>query len=131
MLTHGRSLAFASFLAALLLLFPVQSWSAGLPEGMTVDLIAEYPVQIPGLEKVQLKKMTMQPGTVLKEFTVPVSHYCTVTQGMFTVVDHTAGTTTVYVAGSRFAPTKGHIVTVSNPGDELAVQWNYYLIEKK
>lgn len=47
------------------------------------------------------------------------------------MVDQTAGTTTVYVAGSRFAPQKGHTVTIFNPGDELAVQWNYCLIENE
>jgi hypothetical protein len=39
-------------LAVLFLLFPMQSWSVELPEGMTVEVIAEYPVHITGLEKV-------------------------------------------------------------------------------
>ncbi len=41
-----------------------QAFAAGLPEGVTLEVLAEYgPPGIPGIEKVTLKRLTMQPGT--------------------------------------------------------------------
>jgi len=44
-----------------LLLLPAKSWSQGLPEGIEVTVVAEHPVNIPGVEKVILLKFTFQP----------------------------------------------------------------------
>ena len=44
-------------------------------------------------------------------------------------MNHDLGTTTVYATGSRWSQGKGQTVTVSNSGDEVAVQWVYELIE--
>ncbi|MFQ6016588.1 MAG: hypothetical protein ACE5KF_00175 [Kiloniellaceae bacterium] len=127
MLNHRTSLVVGPFLAALLLLFPMQGWSA---EGIEVKVVAEYPVNIPGIEKILLRKVNFQPGASV-DLTVEHVEFCSATQGIWSVVDHTNGTTTIYTAGSRWAPEKGAKVTVSNPGDEPAEQWVYRLIEKK
>jgi len=115
----------------LLLFFPVQSWSQELPEGIEVTVAAEYPVDIPGIEKVVLKRFTFQPGASL-DLTVDETAFCNATQGTFVFVDHDLGITTVYEAGSRWAmPEKGTKITVSNPGNVPAVQWVYGLVEKE
>ncbi len=119
----------ASFFVAALLLLPAKSWSQGLPEGITVSVVAEHPVNIPGIEKVTLLKFTFQPGAVLENFLLEATEFCNATQGSFTVVNHDLGTTTVYTAGSRWSQGKGQTVTVSNTGEEVAVQWVYELIE--
>ena len=130
MLNYRSSLVVGTILAVLLLAFPMQSWSQGLPEGVEVTVVAEYSVKIPGIEKVQLRKVTLQPGAILENISAKHTDFCQVTQGMVTVVDHGQRTTTVYVAGSRFAPEKGTTMTVSNPGDVPGVVWVYRLIEK-
>ncbi|MCH9046917.1 MAG: hypothetical protein IIA40_12540 [SAR324 cluster bacterium] len=35
----------------LLLVVPAQGWSQELPKGVKVQLVAEYPVDVPGMEK--------------------------------------------------------------------------------
>ncbi len=132
MLTYRSSAIVGVFSAVLfvLLLFPMQARSQGLPEGVEAAVVAEYPVNIPGVEKVKLLKFTFQPGAVLKDFYLEATEFCTVTQGTFTVMNHEMGTTTVYAAGSRWSNPKGVTVTVSNPGDVPAIQWVYVLNEK-
>ncbi len=120
-----------AFLAVALLALPNTGWAGELPEGVTVQVVAEYPVDIPGVEKVLLKKFTLQPGATLAKFVVNDQTFCNTTQGVVTVIDHTDGSTTLYTPGSRWAPVKGHTFTVSNPGDETHVHWVYAMIEKK
>lgn len=54
MLNYRSSLVIGPFLAALLLLFPMQSWSGELPEGVRIQVLDEYSVDIPGVRKAQL-----------------------------------------------------------------------------
>jgi len=54
-----------SFLAVMFLSVPVQI-QAALPEGIKVDLVAEFPGEKEGIDKVQLMKFTFQPGAILK-----------------------------------------------------------------
>ncbi len=118
-------------LAILFLLFPTQSWSGELPEGVTWEVVAVYKVDDPGVDRVELGKFSMEPGATL---TMPIEatvEFCTVTQGTFTVVNHDLGTTTIYTTGSRFSQAKGQKVTASNPGDTVAVQWVYELYAKE
>ena len=110
--------------AAALLLLPGKGWSQGLPEGVTADVVATYEVDIPGVDRVDLVKFSMEPGATLY-LAIEARGFCTGTQGMFKVLNHDLGTTTVYSAGSRWSQEKGWNITVSNPGDDLAVQWVY------
>lgn len=130
MLKFANSPVMGPALAAALLLFPLQSWSQDLPEGVTWTVVAVYKVDTPGVDRVELGKFTIEPGATL---TMPLEadEFCTVTQGTFTVINHDLGTTTVYATGSRFSQAKGQKVTVSNPGDTLAVQWVYELYGKE
>lgn len=129
MLNYGSSLVVGAFLAITLLISPAQSWSQDLPEGVGVAIVATYPVDLPGIEKVELRKVTLEPGATW-ELTVKDNFFCNVTQGMISVFDHGAGTTTLYTPGSRWAPIKGNTVTVTNPGDETHVHWVYAMIAK-
>ena len=131
MLNNRGSLGIGLLLAALLLLFPMQSWSQGLPEGVTWEVVAVYKVDAPGVDRVELGKFTMAPGTVLKDFLLEATEFCTATEGSFSVVNQDLGTTTLYAAGSRWSQAKGQTVTVSNPGDVPAVQWVYELYMKE
>lgn len=116
--------------AAALLLLPAKGWSQDLPEGVEAQVVAEYAVDIPGVEKVDLRTLSLAPGAKWG-FTIEDTIFCNATQGVISVVDHTLGTSNLYTQGSRWAPRKGSNVTVSNPGDETHVHWALALIEKK
>ncbi len=131
MLKFANSPVMGPVLAAVLLFFPLQSWSQGLPEGVTWEVVAVYKVDAPGVDRVELGKFTMEPGTVLKDFYLEATEFCNATEGSFSVVNHDLGTTTLYAAGSRWSQSKGQTVTVSNPGDVAAVQWVYELYYKE
>ena len=130
MLRISSLLISTAFLAAVLLIAPSKGWAEELPEGVTYQTVAEYSVDVSGLEKVMMNKLILEPGAMW-EFTVNNQVFCNVTQGSILVVDHEAGSSTLYTTGSRWAPTKGNTVTISNPGDETHVHWIYALIEKK
>ncbi len=59
-------------LAILFLLFPTQSWSGELPEGVTWEVVAVYKVDDPGVDRVELGKFSMEPGATL---TMPIEGY--------------------------------------------------------
>ena len=59
------------FFAAVFLFIFAQAGLAGMPEGVKVEVVAEYPSTIPGIAMVKLVKFTFQPGAVLKDFKVP------------------------------------------------------------
>ena len=44
--------------------------------------------------------------------------------------NHTNGVTDVFSTGSRWAPPKGDVHTVTNSGSDVAQMWVYQLIEK-
>ncbi len=126
----NRGSAFGPFLAVLFLLFPLQAWSQDLPEGVGAQVVAEYAVDIPGVEKVERRQLSLAPGASW-EFELEDTLFCNATQGVIVVVDLTLGTSTLYTVGSRWAPNKGSTVFISNPGDETHVHWALALIEKK
>ncbi len=130
MLRISSLLISTAFLAAVLLIAPSKGRAAELPEGVKVQTVAEYSVDVSGLQKVVMRKIILEPGATW-EVTVNDQVFCNVTQGSILVVDHEAGSSALYTTGSRWAPVKGNTVTISNPGDETHVHWVYALIEKK
>ncbi len=40
----------------------------GLPPGVTLEVLAEYPSTDPGIEKIVVKKFTLAPGAKLENF---------------------------------------------------------------
>ncbi len=84
-----------------------QAFAAGLPEGVNLEVLAEYgPPGIPGIEKATLKRLTMQPGTKLEDVTLITSNYCRIASGALTVVK-ADGTTTINGQGSQWFEPKG------------------------
>jgi len=118
--------AFVVLLPFALLSLP-QSLEAA--EDIDVKVVAEWPVDTPGVEQVHLRRVEFAPGASL-DLTMEHFDFCNATQGEWAVTNHSTGVTTLYVAGSRWRmPPKGTEVTVTNPGSEPAVQWVYRLIE--
>ena len=105
----------ASSLAIAFLTVPVVGQAAELPEGVSVDLIAEYPSMTNGVEKILFRKITLKPGASWS-LTVPAQSVCEGTGGELQVVNHTTGETFNFKAGDRWFTTPGHEVTLSNPG---------------
>ncbi len=90
-------------------------WSMALPEGVSIELVAEYAADIPGVEIVQLRKMTLKPGATVANLSIAEQLYCIGAEGEVSVVDHTNGTSAVYATGDHWTYTKGEY-TLSNPG---------------
>ena len=123
----NRSLSLIAFLAIALLVLPSKSWAA---EGIESKVVAEWPVDIPGVEKMQLRRVEFQPGATV-DLTIKHVEFCNGTQGVWAVTIPAGGTTTLHTAGGRWRmPAKGTKITVSNPGNIPAIQFVYRLIEK-
>ena len=123
----NRSLSLIAFLAITLLILPSKTWAA---EGIDVKVVAEWPVEIPGIEKLQLRRVVFQPGATI-DLTITHVEFCNGTQGEWAVTIPAGGETTLHTAGSRWRmPAKGTKITVTNPGNVTAVQFVYRLIEK-
>jgi hypothetical protein len=88
---------------------------AGLPEGVTIEVIAEYPSETPGVEKILFRRIVLKPG-VSWTLTVPAQSVCQGTKGELEVVDHTTGETFNFKAGDRWYTSPGHEVTLTNKG---------------
>lgn len=50
-----------------------QAQAQGLPPGVHLEVLAEYPATEPGIEKIVVKKFTLDPGAKLENFTVPIT----------------------------------------------------------
>ena len=109
LLIAAASLAFA-FLAV-----PNASQAGGLPEGVSIEVIAEIPSLTPGVEKILFRKMVLKPGAVWT-LTVPAQSVCQATMGELEVADKTSGETVVFKTGDRWDTFPGHEVTLSNRG---------------
>lgn len=68
----GRTLTgIATLLGVLALLtFMTVASAAELPEGVTFKVLAEFPSDIPGIEKVQLQELRLEPGAKWENVTV-------------------------------------------------------------
>ena len=127
----NRGLTLIAFLAIALLILPSKSWAAEPPAGIDVKVVAEWPVDIPGVEKLQLRRVEFQPGATI-DLTISHVEFCNGTQGEWAVTIPAGGTTTLHTAGGRWrVPAKGTKITVSNPGNIPAIQFVYRLIEKE
>ncbi len=117
-------------LAIAFLAVPSPGHAAGLPEGVTIELLAEYSSKTPGVEKVLFRTITMKPGATIS-FTEPLQSLCQGTKGELEVVDHTTGKTVIHKAGDRWDTTPGHDVTLTNKGAVDHEHLFYSLVVKK
>ncbi len=115
MLRFSSLLIAAASLAIAFLAVPSTGQAAGLPEGVTIEVIAEYPSMTPGVEKILFRKIVIKPG-VSWDLTVPAQSLCQATKGEAKLVDHTSGETLVLKTGDRWFTSPGHKVTLSSTG---------------
>ncbi len=115
MLRFSSLLIAAASLAIAFLAVPSTGQAAGLPEGVAIEVIAEYPSMTPGVEKILFRKIILKPG-VSWTLTVPAQSVCQGTMGELEVVDHTSGATYNFKAGDRWFTEPGHEVTLTNTG---------------
>lgn len=130
MFSRMMSIAACMFGAIAVLLIIGAANADELPEGIKVNLIAEYASQVPTLEKVRLVKVVMQPGAAFNDIVVKNEEYCRLSQGRLTRTNHTLGVTNVLGVGAFWAPRKGDRHTVTNTGEDVAIMWVYQIIEK-
>ena len=110
------NIAIASgFFAIALLAVPGAGRAQDLPDGVSIDVIAEYPSMTQGVETILFRKITLKPGASWS-LTVPAQSLCEGTKGELVVVDHTSGDSYTFAEGDRWFTTPGHEVTLSNPG---------------
>ncbi len=117
-------------LAIAFLAVPSTGHAAGLPEGVTLELLAEYPSKTPGVEKILFRNLTIKPGASWT-LTVPAQSLCQGTKGVLEVVNQTTGKTIIYKAGDRWFTTPGHKVTLSNKGTVDHEHLFYTMMVKK
>ena len=119
-----------AFLAAALLIMPSNGWAAGLPKGVTIDVIAEYASKTSGVEKILFRKITIKPGASWT-LTVPDQSLCQGTKGVLQVTDETSGKTHTFKAGDRWTTTPGDKVTLANKGTVDHEHLFYTMVVKK
>ena len=130
MMRYSSLFIAAASLVIVFLAVPSTGHAAGLPEGVSIDVLAEYPSQTPGLEKVLFRKMTLKPGASWT-LTVPAQSLCEGTKGELEVVDQTSGETHMFKVGDRWDASPGHKVTLSNKGSVDHEHLFYTMIVKK
>jgi hypothetical protein len=87
----------------------------GLPPGVHHETVAEYPSADPGIEKVVIKKFTLDPGAKEENFTADLDNLCTGAQGETTVVAKD-GKKLVRKAGQVWIERKGESFSFYNNG---------------
>lgn len=119
----------ALVIAAATLLAAPATYSQDAPEGITVNVVAEYDSRVPAVDKVRLVRVLIQPGASFDNVLIKHEEYCELEAGTLTHTNHATGSTNVFTVGARWAPPKGDRHTVTNTGDAVADMWVYQLIE--
>ncbi len=130
MLRFANAFIVVFSLAFVFLAVPSTSHAAGLPKGVTIELIAEYASNTPGVEKILFRKITIKPGASWS-LTVPDQSLCQGTKGTLSVTNHTSGKSAVKKTGDRWVTTPGHKVTLSNKGSVDHEHLFYTMVAKK
>ena len=117
-------------LAIAFLAVPSPGHAAGLPEGVSIELLAEYTSETPGVEKILFRKITLKPGASWT-LTAPAQSLCQGTKGELEVVFTTSGKTVIHKAGERWATTPGIEVTLTNKGTVDHEHLFYTMVVKK
>ncbi|MBI1893162.1 MAG: hypothetical protein HYS14_03500 [Candidatus Rokubacteria bacterium] len=60
--------------AGILMMLGGDAGAQGLPPGVHLEVVAEYPSSEPGIEKIVVKKFTLDPGAKLENFTPDVDN---------------------------------------------------------
>ena len=105
----------AASLAIAFMAVPSTSQAGGLPEGLTIEVIAEYPSMTPGVEKILFRRIVLKPGATWT-LTSSAQSLCQGIKGELEVVNNVTGETIVHNAGDRWATVVGQEVTLTNRG---------------
>ncbi len=97
-----------------------------LPEGVSLRTLSESPSGIPGIEKIQLQELRMEPGAKWENFVLRDTSLCTVIQGKLTVA--WAGEPVTYSLGSTMMIPQGMQQSFYNNGSEPNVQHIWRLV---
>ena len=130
MLRVSSQLIAVALLSIVFLVAPSTGDAAGLPEGVTVDVIAKYPSKTPGVKEILYRKITIKAGASWS-LTVPAQSVCQGTKGILKVVNHTTGETQIFNAGDRWSTIPGHKVTLSAEGGAAHEHLFYTMVPKK
>ena len=117
-------------LAIAILAVPSTGHAAGLPEGVTIEVLAKYPSKTPGVEKILFNKITLKPGASWT-LTETAQSLCQGTKGELEAVDHTSGKIFIRKVGDRWDTSPGHKVTLTNKGAVDHEHLFYTLVVKK
>lgn len=114
-------------LTPLLMTKPASALPPGvIVEGITSKTLAELPSEIPGIKKIKLKELRVEPGAKRENYVVKSTSFCTVVQGELTVV--TDNGTVVHGPGSTWMMRKGTKQSIYNKGSELHIQQVWSLV---
>ena len=108
------SMLLSAFLLAVLT--PIQADGSAHRKGGSIVLVSEHKVNIPGIKKVVIQRLTLEPGAVWKDVKVSGMPFCDATKGVVTVTDQATGATSTFGVGSRWAPAEGMMATLANTG---------------
>ena len=122
--------AIVLFLGVLLAL-TIAPWAQAqqLPPGAKEEVLGESPSSIPGIEKIVMKRFTLDPGAKLVNFTLEHTDFCVGYQGEATVT--VGDKKIVRKAGHAWVAPKGVTFTMENAGTVPFVDIFFELIEKK
>ena len=112
------------------LFLPGKGFTADLPEGVSIEVLAEYESKTQGVEKILFRRITLKPGASWT-LTVPAQSLCQATKGQLEVSDETTGQTHTFKPGDRWDTSPGHKVTLSNKGAVDHEHLFYTMIVKK
>jgi len=96
------------------------------PEGASLKILSEFPGTLPGIEKVQVQELRLEPGAKWENFVVASTALCTVVKGQVTAMHN--GHSAVYSRGSRMVLQKGTTQSFYNTSVEPHVQHIWMLI---
>ena len=94
------------------------------------DAITDYSTEVPGLDKILLRKITLKPGASWS-LAVPDQSVCQGVKGVPEVVNKTTGKISIFNADDRRSTVSGHEVTLNNNGTVDYGPLFYTLIMKK
>ena len=102
----------------------------GLPPGVTVEVLKEYPASlIPGAKSIKQMLFVLQPGAKLENFSPPGVHFCSAVVGEAKVV--IGGKTIIRKAGTQWIEEKGVPFTITNEGNVPFVDMFFQVVFEK
>ncbi|MFQ5915236.1 MAG: cupin domain-containing protein [Nitrospinota bacterium] len=119
----------ALMVAAALTLMSTAAQAQPERKGVSYKVLAAFPSDVPGIGKLVLVELRLEPGGYMKNVTLPATGLVTAIQGTLTVVS--GGKTVIHGAGSTWVSPKGTKVSIYNNGSEPHVHHIWRLVPSK